>query len=144
MRDRMEQQGFALRAEVALDLPTLRLDADALTQAIMNLLDNAMKYSGERKDVLVTVKEQKGEICIAVQDAGQGIGLEDQQKIFQKFYQVGDALKSEMKGVGLGLAIVQYMMEAHGGRVEVQSTLGVGSTFSLILPVEDNSRRKHA
>lgn len=131
---RLEHEGFAVTVVAPEGLPPVRLDRDAVTQAVMNLIDNAMKYSQERKELRVAVVARPGEVAVEVQDRGQGIRSEDQRKIFEKFYQVGDALKSEMKGVGLGLAIVRYIMEAHGGRVEVESRSGEGSTFRLVFP----------
>lgn len=137
LHDRLETSGFTATMEIEEGLPDIRGDRDSLTQVIMNLIENSLKYSQERKEVAVRARRRGREILVEIQDRGQGISVQDQQRIFEKFYQVGDALKSEMKGVGLGLAIVQYIMEAHGGRIEVKSELGQGSTFTLVLPVKE-------
>ncbi len=114
--------------------PHLAVDKDALAQVLMNLLDNAVKYSNGRKDLEVEVESRNDEVRIAVQDHGIGIPLSEQKKIFEKFYRVGSGLVHDVKGSGLGLSIVQHVVKAHGGRVEIQSTPGEGSRFTIVLP----------
>ncbi|HEX7829553.1 MAG TPA: HAMP domain-containing sensor histidine kinase [Thermoanaerobaculia bacterium] len=115
--------------------PLLQLDKDAIAQVLVNLLDNALKYSNGRKAIDVLIETVRDEVRIAVRDHGIGIPKSEQKKIFEKFYRVGSGLVHDVKGSGLGLSIVQHVVRAHGGRVEVESTPGEGSTFTIVLPV---------
>jgi signal transduction histidine kinase len=139
MRYPLEQQGFQLRVSVEDDLPAVRGDADALQQAILNLLSNAMKYSGESRSIDVDLRQEDGEAVIRVRDRGVGIAPELQTLIFEKFYRVPAAENQLIPGTGLGLTLVAHTAKAHGGRVEVRSAPSEGSTFSLCLPVEGSS-----
>ncbi|HEY6895591.1 MAG TPA: HAMP domain-containing sensor histidine kinase, partial [Rhodanobacteraceae bacterium] len=112
----------------------LTIDRDALAQVLMNLLDNAVKYSNGDKRVAVIVSGDETSVRIAVADHGIGIPAAEQKKIFEKFYRVGSGLVHNVKGSGLGLAIVAHVVKAHGGRVEVASAPGEGSTFTIVLP----------
>jgi signal transduction histidine kinase len=114
--------------------PRLLLDKDAIAQVLMNLLDNAVKYSNGRGDIDVRVTSTSEEVRIAVQDHGIGIPASEQKKIYEKFYRVGSTLVHDVKGSGLGLSIVQHVVQAHGGRMELASTAGTGSTFTIVLP----------
>ncbi len=115
--------------------PRLRVDKDAIAQVLMNLLDNAVKYSDGRADIDVRVTSTSEEVRVAVQDHGIGIPAAEQKKIYEKFYRVGSTLVHDVKGSGLGLSIVQHVVQAHGGRVELVSAPGNGSTFTIVLPV---------
>jgi two-component system sensor histidine kinase SenX3 len=110
-------------------------DADALGQAIHNLLDNAVKYSGEARAIEVRLAREGDGIAIAVADRGIGIAREEQARIFERFHRVGTGLVHEVKGSGLGLSLVHHILQVHGGRVTVESEPGKGSTFTLHLPV---------
>ena len=114
----------------------MRIDPDALVQALVNLLDNAVKYSGRAKDIRVRLGQQDGFLSIAVTDYGLGIPREQHQKIFEKFYRVTTGLVHEVKGSGLGLSIVKHVVEAHHGQVRVESQEGQGSTFTILLPMQ--------
>ena len=114
--------------------PLLPLDKDAIAQVLMNLLDNAVKYSNGNKNIDVTVTGARSEVRISVRDHGIGIPAAERKKIFEKFYRVGSGLVHDVKGSGLGLSIVQHVAQAHGGRVEVESEVGAGSAFTIILP----------
>jgi signal transduction histidine kinase len=131
----LRENGYhiAFTAPAAM-LPPLIIDRDAIAQVIMNLLDNAVKYSSGNKDVDVIVTNDEENVRIAVRDRGIGIPTSEQKKIFEKFYRVGSGLVHDVKGSGLGLAIVNHVVKAHGGRVEVQSVPGEGSTFTIVLP----------
>ena len=107
---------------------------DLLEQAIVNLLDNAIKYSGRQSNVLVEVFPSGDEAVIKVEDHGIGIPEEHLTRIFERFYRVDKARSREMGGTGLGLAIVKHIVLAHHGRVDVQSTLGKGSVFFIYIP----------
>jgi len=114
--------------------PIVRCDAGAITQAVMNLLTNADKYSSGDKDIVVNVRREKRFAVIEVIDQGEGIAKEDLKKIFQKFYRAAREGVTNVEGSGLGLALVKYTAEAHGGRVSVESEKGKGSTFRILLP----------
>jgi signal transduction histidine kinase len=115
--------------------PFVAADPAALEQVVVNLLDNAVKYSDEVKDVTVRVRSAGRLATIDVVDRGVGIGPGQQARIFERFYRAGDA--RHRQGFGLGLPIVRELVQAHGGRVEVASTTpGAGSTFRVTLPCE--------
>jgi two-component system phosphate regulon sensor histidine kinase PhoR len=116
------------------DLPEVLIDREAIAQAFMNLLDNAAKYSGRGKRIVVKVWQETDSVIVSVQDEGIGISPEDQKMIFEKFYRVATDLVHDVKGSGLGLAIVEHIVRAHGGRVSVDSTPGSGSIFVIQLP----------
>ncbi len=131
-RDSFEARGFVLRTHLASGPVVLRIDCDAVKQALINLIDNAMKYSADRKEIDISLIEADGKVEIRIQDTGMGILPEDQRKIFEKFYRASAASRQNPKGVGLGLKIVRHIMNAHGGSVELESKEGKGSTFSLV------------
>ena len=132
----LAQDGFDLRLQVDEDLPPIRADADALQQAILNLLINAMKYSGSNRAIDLSLRVQNGDAIIEVTDRGVGIPAEEQRHIFEKFYRVPTPENQRLPGTGLGLTLVEHIAHAHGGRVEVRSAAGQGSTFSIHLPIE--------
>ena len=131
LRENGYQVSFTAPAKM---LSPLVIDADAMGQVLMNLLDNAVKYSNGNKSVAVSVSDDAQFVRIAVRDCGIGIPASEQKKIFEKFYRVGSGLVHDVKGSGLGLAIVNHVVKAHGGRVEVVSAPGQGSTFTIVLP----------
>lgn len=132
----LAQQGFELRVEAENNLSAVNADGDALQQAILNLLTNAMKYSGESREIALRLHRQNGHAVIAVTDRGLGIAPEEQARIFEKFYRVPTPETKLIPGTGLGLTLVAHIVNAHGGHVEVQSAPGEGSTFSIHLPLE--------
>jgi signal transduction histidine kinase len=131
----IEKLGFTLTLELAEDLPPQALDPEALSQALINLLNNAIKYSPEHKAITVSARRELDRVLLSVSDRGVGIARSEHRRIFEKFYRVETSLVHTTKGSGLGLALVQHIAEAHGGRVELRSTPGEGSTFTLSLPV---------
>jgi signal transduction histidine kinase len=132
----IEQQGFALEVVFAEDVPEIVGDAEALSQALLNLLNNAIKYSRDEKQIKVEVSVREARVLVAVTDRGIGVAKADHKRIFEKFFRAEDSLVHETKGSGLGLALVSHIMEAHGGSVELLSAPGRGSTFTLVLPVK--------
>ncbi len=130
----LRDKGVSISLESSVMAQPLRIDKDAIAQVLMNLLDNAVKYSNGNKEIEVRVTTSKNEVRIAVRDYGIGIPPSEQKKIWEKFYRVGSTLVHDVKGSGLGLSIVQHVVQAHGGRVEVQSAPGEGSTFTIVLP----------
>jgi two-component system phosphate regulon sensor histidine kinase PhoR len=111
-----------------------RINTRLLEQAIVNLLDNAVKYSGKNSIVEVTAVKEQDVVRISVRDYGCGIAGKHLKRIFERFYRVDKARSSELGGTGLGLAIVKHIAQAHGGRADVQSEEGKGSVFSIIIP----------
>jgi signal transduction histidine kinase len=138
-RFQIEQNGFELDVDVAEDLPEVEADKEALGQALLNLVNNAIKYSRDGKYLRLEVSRRGDEVRIAVSDRGIGIAKGEQKKIFDKFYRAEDSLVHETKGSGLGLPLVRHIMEAHGGSVEVESSPGKGSTFTLVLPIRQQA-----
>jgi signal transduction histidine kinase len=131
----IEQQGFTLELDLAEGLPELEVDPEALSQALINLVNNAIKYSPDEKRIRISTRQERDRVLISIADRGVGIPKAEQRRIFEKFYRVETSLVHTTKGSGLGLALVQHIAEAHGGRVEVVSAPGEGSTFTLVLPV---------
>jgi signal transduction histidine kinase len=101
---------------------------------LTNILDNAIKYSKDKGEILVRLRENKDDIEIEVQDKGIGISAEDQEKIFDDFFRSPEAIQKSPKGVGLGLRVVKYIMEAHRGEVRIESQLGAGTLVNLVFP----------
>jgi len=135
MRYPLEQKRFALRLEIEEDISPVRVDRDAIEQAILNLLANAMKYSGESRDIDLRLRSEDGEAVIEVSDRGVGIEPGEESRIFERFYRVSSPENDRIPGTGLGLTLVQHIAQAHDGRVTVKSVLGKGSTFSMIIPL---------
>jgi two-component system, OmpR family, phosphate regulon sensor histidine kinase PhoR len=123
-----------VNVEMAPELPMLKVDRGAIVDALVNLLTNAYKYSPERGNIRLRVSSDDKYVRMSVVDAGIGIARREHRRIFDKFYRANELLSSDVEGSGLGLAIVRHVVQAHGGRVELESELGKGSTFSLLLP----------
>jgi len=134
-RYQIEQQGFAFEESIDATLPKVRVDREAIARALVNLVNNALKYSADQKFLGVKLYRENGAVKLEVADRGIGIARRDQNKIFEKFYRAGDPLVHNTKGSGLGLSLVRHITEAHGGDIVVESTPGVGSKFILSLPL---------
>jgi len=137
-RFQLQKQGFTIEEDLAEDLPHLNIDPEAMTQALLNLLDNALKYSPDRKHVRIEMAREDGNVVIAVEDRGVGIAPRDQARIFEMFYRAERGLVHSAKGSGLGLSLVKHIAEAHGGRITVQSRPGEGSRFAIHIPLGDS------
>ncbi|MBI2952921.1 MAG: hypothetical protein HYY30_01300 [Chloroflexi bacterium] len=122
-----------VRVEIPADVPPVSADPNRLERILLNLLSNALKYSPPETEVLVRARKMDGEVIVSVADRGMGIAPEDQAHIFERFYRTKGARKAE--GLGLGLYITRMLVEAHGGRIWVESELGKGSTFYFTLPI---------
>src|SRR5262245_24733133 len=131
----MASAGFEARTNIQPDLPPALIDREALAQAVLNLVDNAIRYSDQAKRIEVSVRPRGGDIAIEVADQGIGIPKAEHQRIFEKFYRVSAGLVHDTKGSGLGLAIIKHIVEAHHGRVTVESAPGEGSRFTILLPI---------
>ena len=134
---------LALRKGVRLSIednaPRMALtgDEDLIKRMILNLLDNAVKYTPEGGEISLRLARQNGDAEIVVRDTGIGIPAEDQLRVFDRFYRVDKARSRALGGAGLGLSIVRWIVEAHGGKIQVQSSAGNGSVFKVKLPLEN-------
>jgi signal transduction histidine kinase len=120
----------------------MNFDGEAIASALINLLSNAMKFSLKGKEVLVKLFRDNGNAVLQVTDKGIGISQKEIPKIFERFYQSRNDIASEARGSGLGLTLVKHITEAHNGKIQVESELGKGSTFSVILPISDTENDK--
>ena len=131
----LKSQGINCKFTDQLNIPVVQADPNAVSEAIINLLDNAIKYSNGSKEIEVNMGTATNEVSIEVRDYGLGISAEDQKYIFDKFYRVPTGAVHNTKGTGLGLTLVRSIMEAHGGSVKIQSNSGQGSSFKLAFPI---------
>ena len=129
-----EAQDRLVSCQIEEGLPPIQADREALSRALWNLLENAAKYSPPGSPIRVAANRQDGSVLLAVEDEGAGIAPAERERIFQKFTRGADAKKAGIRGVGIGLALVKLIVEAHGGSVRLESELGRGSTFTLVLP----------
>jgi len=134
VRDRFDAPGCRLDVDVADDVPMIVGDRGALVTVLLNLLDNAHKYTGQQKQVTVRARRQDGGVRIEVRDNGVGLSRRAVRRVFDRFYQVDQHLSRGAGGCGLGLSIVRFVVGAHGGDIEVASRPGEGSTFTVVLP----------
>jgi len=139
-RYRAEREGFELALDVSPGLPPVRVDERAIELAVMNLIDNALKYAPGSQVVIIRVaQEEGGAVVIRVIDRGQGVLSEDQGRIFERFVRGAAARASvsgrPIRGSGIGLALVKHIAESHGGRAWVESTPGQGATFAISIPL---------
>jgi signal transduction histidine kinase len=134
-RYQIEQQGFALEEQIDPGIPAVKVDREAIARALVNLVNNALKYSGNEKFLSVRLYREQSVLKLEVSDRGIGIERHEQSRIFDKFYRTCDPLVHNTKGSGLGLSLVRHITRAHGGDVEVESTPGRGSKFTLSLPL---------
>jgi signal transduction histidine kinase len=134
VQERFDAPQCTFTIEVEAGLPTILADEDGLVTALLNLLDNAFKYSGERKTISLRTRRENAKVIFEVQDNGIGLSPRDTKKVFRRFYQVDQRLSRDTGGCGLGLSIVQFIVSAHQGEIRVESELGRGSTFRLEFP----------
>ncbi len=132
--ERRRAETSRLEVEIAPDLPRIVGDREALSTVIINLLDNAYKYSEDDQKIVLRAYSENGQVVFDVEDHGIGLSRRAAKRIFERFYQVDSDLSRRGSGVGLGLAIVKFIVDAHGGEVSVTSRAGVGSTFRVKLP----------
>jgi signal transduction histidine kinase len=136
-------KGIEVRSVIPSDLPIGYGDERRLTQVLLNLVGNAIKFT-DSGHVEIRVDSVGDLYKIAVEDTGPGIPVADQARIFDEFQQVDNSSTREKGGTGLGLSISRRLVRAHGGNIEVQSTPGVGSIFTVVLPVRTNEQRQAA
>jgi signal transduction histidine kinase len=142
-RYQIEQHGFTLEEKIDA-VPPMRVDREAMARSLVNLVNNALKYSQDHKYIGVNLYRENGLVKLEVIDHGIGIPNREQEKIFEKFYRVGDPLVHNTKGSGLGLSLVRHIAHAHGGEVSVDSTPGQGSKFTIQLPVGELASQQQA
>jgi two-component system phosphate regulon sensor histidine kinase PhoR len=121
--------------DVAPGLSPFMVDREAMAGALLDLLQNAHKYTGPDKKIGISAAQQDGAVVIRVSDNGPGIAPREQKRIFDKFYRGKDPLDRTIEGSGLGLAMVKHIVKGHGGRITVQSVPGAGATFTIALPI---------
>lgn len=136
---RVQAANMQLSAEIEPDLPLVQLDANAFTLAVLNLIDNAIKYAVDGKKIDLSLKRAGDNVVLAVRDYGPGIEAEEQEKIFERFYRARSIRLKPIRGSGIGLALVQHIAKAHGGEATVSSEPGKGATFSISLPSDGKS-----
>ncbi len=130
-----ERQSASVSVELSDDLPPLWAEAASISDALLNLLTNASKYGGHPASIVLRATATPQHIRISVQDNGLGIAAREHKRIFQKFYRVDDRLSRDKEGSGLGLAIAKHVVKAHRGHIELRSSPGRGSVFTIVLPV---------
>jgi len=133
-RYRVEKEKMRLRTDIQPGLPPVRMDENAMTLVLLNLVDNAVKYAAEGKEIDVRLYRTPGGLTLSVRDRGPGIPIEEQPRIFERFYRARTARDRNVRGSGIGLALVKHIVEAHGGRLAVESVPGQGATFTVALP----------
>jgi two-component system, OmpR family, phosphate regulon sensor histidine kinase PhoR len=137
----LDKRGFRLEQQLDKTVPLISANPDSITQALVNLLDNAVKFSPTDKEIGVRLFVNGDDLVLEVRDKGIGIDSKDQKKIFEKFYRGGDSLVHDTKGSGLGLALVKHIMDIHNGRVQVFSRPGAGSVFQLLFPIKNRDKK---
>jgi two-component system phosphate regulon sensor histidine kinase PhoR len=133
---KLAQKQLTITVDVAPEFSPIRADPARLQEAVYNLLDNAVKYSREHGEILLSARRRDGDIELSVSDDGIGIAKEDLPRIFERFYRADKARSpDEVRGTGLGLAIVKHIAQLHGGRVEAESEIEKGTTIRILLPI---------
>jgi two-component system, OmpR family, phosphate regulon sensor histidine kinase PhoR len=135
IRVKADQKGLLVETEIPLDLPLLHGDFRAVQESLLNLLDNAIRYSSSGGRIRISAAANGPEIVLSVSDTGIGIPKAEQDRIYERFYRADAARSRESGGTGLGLSITKHLVEAHGGRIKVESEVGHGSTFNVFLPL---------
>ena len=128
----LQNSGFKFSFKCDAAVPEIDADPEAISEAVINLLDNAVKYCTDKKEVMITTGKEGSSVYVEISDKGIGISEEAQKKIFDKFYRVSDGLVHNTKGTGLGLTLVKHIMDAHHGEIKVKSKPNEGSSFKLI------------
>jgi len=135
-QDNAEAHGYRVERDYAGEYLLIRADKEALGLAIRNMLDNAMKYSPDCRTVWIEMTQERGLLSIRVRDQGVGIPVPEQKEIFKRFVRGRGSRVANIKGTGIGLAMANHIVEAHHGEIRLESELGKGSTFTVLLPLE--------
>jgi two-component system phosphate regulon sensor histidine kinase PhoR len=131
-----EGQKVEISYDLGRNLPPVRMDREAMGQALLNLLDNAAKYSRDRKIITVTAGVEDDQLKLSVADQGIGIEKRDIPRVFEKFYRAEARPEKNIAGSGIGLTLVKEIVEAHGGSISVESERNKGSTFTIHIPIK--------
>ena len=129
-----------VQLHLADDLPRIRADRQALVEALINVLANAFKYTGEEKKIVVEAFSTGPAVRIVVSDNGPGIAKQDLKRVFDRFFRARDPLDRIIEGSGLGLSMVKHIVMAHGGKIDAESELGKGTSFTITLPAIEEER----
>jgi two-component system phosphate regulon sensor histidine kinase PhoR len=128
-----------LAIDIPKELPMTMVDREMMGQAVLNLLQNAVKYGGDDKSIRLRCKAKNGGVSVSVRDRGPGIPRKERRRIFDRFYRIDDRLSRQEQGSGMGLAIVHHVVQAHGGHVRVRNCPEGGAEFTISLPIYDRS-----
>ena len=131
---RAQQLGATYQTQIEPGLPPVSVDRDAMAQVVLNLLHNAVKFTGPDKQIALRARRRDRGVAIEVEDNGIGVREKDRKRIFERFYRSDDLLSRQTEGTGLGLAIAKRLVEAHGGHIDVEGRPGGGSIFRVQLP----------
>jgi signal transduction histidine kinase len=137
----MANKKMTFASEIQDSLPTIQADREALSRALFNLLDNAVKYSGKNPEIHLRAFFDEEAMFLEVQDKGVGIGKEDQKKVFEKFYRSSHTASKNIEGSGIGLTLVDHIVKAHGGQVMLESDLDQGTRVTLKLPIVHKGKK---
>lgn len=140
IQPRAAEKNLTINLDTPADLPLVHGDPDMIRQVLLNLIDNAVNYTQAGGTIRVSAGVDQGEMKVDVQDNGIGIPPENLSRLFERFYRVDKARSRELGGTGLGLAIVKHIVEAHKGKIQVESKVGRGSTFSFQLPLAEKGQ----
>lgn len=135
----LENKGFTVEFVKENSLPDFSADQEAIAEAVINIIDNAVKYSGDRKEIEIVTKSTAGFVVLAISDRGIGIPDKDKKKIFDKFFRASGGLIQETRGTGLGLSLVKQIVDVHNGTITVGDTPDGGTTFVIKIPVKTNT-----
>lgn len=135
LQPRATEKQLTIKVEVPENFPLVQADPDMIYQVLINLIDNAVSYTQSGGEIKISASAGRDEVKVDVQDNGIGIPAESLPRVFERFYRVDKARSREQGGTGLGLSIVKHIIDAHHGSVQVESEVGVGSTFSFVLPL---------
>jgi two-component system phosphate regulon sensor histidine kinase PhoR len=136
----LRQMNADLTLDLDPDAPEVEADPDAVSQALVNLIDNAVKFSPNDKRIHLSLKREGGAVHLSVRDSGIGISPAEHDRVFEKFYRSGSSLVHTTQGSGLGLSLVRHVMDIHGGRILLKSRPGEGSTFTMVFPIASQGR----
>jgi signal transduction histidine kinase len=135
-KEHTKGKDYALKTEMSDRMPAIPVDEEAISRALDNLLDNAVKYSGKSPKIYLRAWSLERNIFLEVQDNGAGISKEDQKQVFKKFYRSGRLEEKVVRGSGIGLTIVEHIVRAHKGEVLLESAIGKGTKVTIKLPIK--------
>lgn len=136
---RVDGKGISLKLDLPAQFPAVEIDSQRISQILDNLLDNAIRHTPQGGEITVAARERKSDVEVAISDNGEGIPPEDLPRIFERFYRVDKSRAKTTGGSGLGLTITKRLVEAHGGKIDVQSELGEGTRFTFTIPTRSPS-----